>query len=91
MTDWTALASAARALDAMEQTVNAQQRREQARATVGQIADLFENSELREDFRMFRVDRIGDAEPDGTYSVARGRTLHDFLKRMAREHGDDGF
>ena len=57
----------------------------------GKVWTLVAWCELRDDFRMFRVDRIRDAEPDGTYSVTRGRTLHDFLKRMAREHGEGGF
>ncbi len=56
----------------------------------GKVWTLVAWCELRKDFRMFRVDRIGDAEPDGTFSVKRGRTLHDFLKLMAREHPGAG-
>lgn len=38
--------------------------------------------ELREDFRTFRLDRMQDfVVTDDRFSLERGRTLHDFLKR----------
>jgi predicted DNA-binding transcriptional regulator YafY len=41
--------------------------------------------ELRQDFRMFRVDRMAEAAwLDATYEPTRGRTLEDFSHQEAR-------
>jgi predicted DNA-binding transcriptional regulator YafY len=44
----------------------------------GKVWTLVAWCELRQDFRMFRVDRIGRAEADGTFRPEKGRTLRDF-------------
>jgi len=44
--------------------------------------------ELRDDFRTFRVDRISEPMEAGRFASERGRTLRDYLKRMACERGD---
>ncbi len=54
----------------------------------GKVWTLAAWCELREDFRIFRVDRIGEPVNAGPFSIERGRTLRDFLKTMARD--DDG-
>ncbi len=51
----------------------------------GKVWTLVAWCELRDDFRMFRVDRIGETDGAGRFSQEPGRTLRDFLKRMARE------
>ena len=56
----------------------------------GKVWTLVAWCELRDDFRMFRVDRIGSSKASGTFPVRRGKTLHDFLKRMAREEHHGG-
>jgi len=43
--------------------------------------------ELREDFRVFRIDRIGPLEIVGKFRPERGKTLAEFLRRMEAEHG----
>ena len=42
--------------------------------------------ELRNDFRMFRLDRIEDVDAAGRFRDEPGKTLRDFYKIMAREH-----
>ncbi|MCU0910693.1 MAG: YafY family transcriptional regulator [Rhodobacteraceae bacterium] len=44
----------------------------------GKVWTLVAWCELRQDFRMFRVDRIGRAEAEGTFRPEKGRTLRDF-------------
>lgn len=44
----------------------------------GKVWTLVAWCELREGFRMFRVDRITSAEPEGRFRPERGRTLRDF-------------
>ena len=39
--------------------------------------------ELREDFRMFRLDRIVEVHADGHFKPEKGRTLHDFYATEA--------
>ncbi len=52
----------------------------------GKVWTLVAWCEMRTDFRIFRVDRIGKPEAVGTFAVERGRTLRDYLKQVAREH-----
>ena len=52
----------------------------------GKVWTLVVWCEMRDDFRIFRVDRIGEPETVGPFSVERGRTLRDYLKKVAREH-----
>jgi predicted DNA-binding transcriptional regulator YafY len=51
----------------------------------GKVWTLVAWCELRTDFRMFRVDRIAAPDDVGPFANEPGRTLRDFLKRMARE------
>jgi predicted DNA-binding transcriptional regulator YafY len=45
--------------------------------------------ELRDDFRSFRVDRIAELALQGeTFEPEPGKTLEDFLERMATDEGD---
>jgi predicted DNA-binding transcriptional regulator YafY len=44
----------------------------------GKVWTLVAWCELRQDFRMFRVDRIGRAEAEGTFRPEKGQTLRDF-------------
>lgn len=54
----------------------------------GKVWTLVAWCELREDFRLFRVDRIADLRPTGeTYKPERGKTLPDFLRQIEAEHG----
>jgi predicted DNA-binding transcriptional regulator YafY len=48
--------------------------------------------ELRQDFRMFRVDRMAEATFLGvTFESTRGRTLEDYSRQEARRvHSADG-
>ena len=52
----------------------------------GKVWTLVAWCEMRTDFRIFRVDRIGKPEAVGTFAVEQGRTLRDYLKQIAREH-----
>lgn len=54
----------------------------------GKVWTLVAWCELRDDFRMFRVDRIGQTEGAGTFSHEPGRTLRDFLRKIACEIED---
>ena len=47
----------------------------------GKVWTLIAWCELRQDFRMFRVDRIARAEADGGFRPEKGRTLEDFYAR----------
>ena len=47
----------------------------------GKVWTLVAWCELRDDFRMFRVDRMSRAEPDGRFRAEPGRTLRDFYAR----------
>jgi predicted DNA-binding transcriptional regulator YafY len=47
----------------------------------GKVWTLVAWCELREDFRMFRVDRMASAEPEGRFRPEKGRTLRDFYAR----------
>lgn len=52
----------------------------------GKVWTLVAWCELREDFRMFRVDRIGVMAPTGTrFRPERGQSLRDFYARMEDE------
>ena len=45
----------------------------------GKVWTLLAWCETRNDFRMFRVDRIADAEPQGRFRAEKGKRLADFL------------
>lgn len=47
----------------------------------GKVWTLVGWCELREDFRMFRLDRIRQVSPDGVFRPERGRELKDFYAR----------
>lgn len=47
----------------------------------GKVWTLVAWCELREDFRMFRVDRMASAEPGERFRPEKGRTLRDFYAR----------
>lgn len=53
----------------------------------GKVWTLVAWCELRDDFRVFRVDRISAVRKEGKFKPERGRTLTDFLRRMEAEHG----
>ena len=54
----------------------------------GNVWTLVAWCEMRDDFRMFRVDRILDLTTDGRFKVEKGRTLADFYAcEMARSDG----
>jgi predicted DNA-binding transcriptional regulator YafY len=44
----------------------------------GKVWTLVAWCELRDDFRMFRVDRIARSAPDGSFRQEKGKTLRDF-------------
>ncbi|WP_424990087.1 helix-turn-helix transcriptional regulator [Fluviibacterium sp. S390] len=48
----------------------------------GKVWTLVAWCELRQDFRMFRVDRIASSTPAGTFRPEHGRTLQDFFRMM---------
>ncbi|MSU90534.1 HTH domain-containing protein [Rhodobacteraceae bacterium 2CG4] len=48
----------------------------------GKVWTLVAWCELREDFRMFRIDRIGESADAGRFRAERGRTLADFYRAM---------
>jgi predicted DNA-binding transcriptional regulator YafY len=43
--------------------------------------------ELRDDFRMFRLDRIADVTEGAPFKPERGRRLQDFYRQMEARHG----
>ena len=53
----------------------------------GKVWTLVAWCELRDDFRTFRVDRIAEIRPDGSFRPERGMALADFLRRMERDCG----
>ncbi len=50
----------------------------------GKVWTLVAWCELRDDFRMFRVDRIVEAEAEGRFRPEKGLTLRDFYAREVR-------
>ena len=48
----------------------------------GKVWTLVAWCELREDFRMFRLDRIANIAADGAFRPERGKTLADFYRMM---------
>lgn len=48
----------------------------------GKVWTLVAWCELRDDFRMFRLDRIATAASDGAFRPERGKTLADFYRMM---------
>lgn len=54
----------------------------------GKVWTLVAWCELREDFRMFRLDRIGDSTEAGRFRDERGRTLADFYRLMQVRGGE---
>lgn len=48
----------------------------------GKVWTLVAWCELRDDFRMFRLDRIASAKPNGEFRQERGKTLADFYRMM---------
>lgn len=49
----------------------------------GKVWTLVAWCELRDDFRMFRLDRIDDSKPTGdVFKIERGKTLTDFYRLM---------
>ena len=51
----------------------------------GKVWTLVAWCELREDFRMFRIDRIGTCDTAARFRSEPGRRLADFLRRMERD------
>jgi predicted DNA-binding transcriptional regulator YafY len=49
----------------------------------GKVWTLVAWCELRDDFRMFRIDRIGGAEDAGPFRPERGKTLSEFFQSDA--------
>jgi predicted DNA-binding transcriptional regulator YafY len=56
----------------------------------GRVWTLVAWCELRQDFRMFRVDRIDGMAPGARFPVERGKTLAAFYRRMEDEDCDLG-
>ena len=54
----------------------------------GKVWTLIGWCELRDDFRMFRVDRISAHREDGQFRHEPGKRLTDFYTREDRRHGD---
>ena len=54
----------------------------------GKVWTLVAWCELRNDFRMFRVDRIGEESAEGTYKAEASKSLAQFFKRQ-KQRGDD--
>ncbi|QMU58307.1 MAG: HTH domain-containing protein [Boseongicola sp.] len=50
----------------------------------GKVWTLVAWCELRNDFRMFRVDRMGDTSPEGPFRHERGKRLSDFYPTQRR-------
>jgi len=55
----------------------------------GNVWTLAAWCELREDFRMFRVDRVSNSQEVGTFRQERGKTLAEFYAKEARRSGAD--
>lgn len=55
----------------------------------GKVWTLVAWCELRDDFRMFRVDRIADLIAEGRFKPAKGQTLSDFYARELGRHLND--
>ena len=56
----------------------------------GKVWTLVAWCELRGDFRLFRLDRIGDATPEpDPYRPEPGKTLRDFYRMMAQQDARD--
>ncbi|QBX99451.1 YafY family transcriptional regulator [Rhodophyticola sp. CCM32] len=53
----------------------------------GPVWTLIGWCELRQDFRMFRLDRIGTAEGAGPFETEPGQSLQDFYAQQAARHG----
>lgn len=53
----------------------------------GKVWTLVAWCELREDFRMFRVDRIGELSDSGPFKSERGKSLIAFYAIQAQRHG----
>lgn len=51
----------------------------------GKVWTLISWCELREDFRMFRLDRMREIEPAGVFRHERGRRLIDFYRAQDRD------
>lgn len=51
----------------------------------GKVWTLVAWCELRDDFRMFRADRITDLDRSGTFREERGKTLRDFYRLQPRD------
>jgi predicted DNA-binding transcriptional regulator YafY len=56
----------------------------------GRVWTLVAWCELREDFRMFRLDRIGEMAPGDRFPVERDKTLAAFYRRMEAEECEVG-
>ncbi len=54
----------------------------------GKVWTLVAWCELRDDFRMFRLDRIADMEDSGAFRLERGKTLADFYRAMEQRSRD---
>jgi predicted DNA-binding transcriptional regulator YafY len=52
----------------------------------GRVWTLFAWCETRDDFRMFRIDRISRHAPCGRFRAERGKTLADFYAVQQRRH-----
>ena len=55
----------------------------------GKVWTLAAWCEMREDFRMFRLDRVINAQEVGTFRVERGKSIADFYAKEARRRGGD--
>jgi predicted DNA-binding transcriptional regulator YafY len=56
----------------------------------GRVWTLVAWCELREDFRMFRLDRIGAMTPGARFAVEKDKTLAAFYRRMEAEDCETG-
>lgn len=57
----------------------------------GKVWTLIGWCELRNDFRMFRLDRFETLDNDGTFRSERGKDLTAFYQAMDRRHGSGPF
>lgn len=55
----------------------------------GNVWTLATWCEMREDFRMFRIDRVLNSQEAGTFRPERGKTIADFYAKEARRRGGD--
>ncbi len=53
----------------------------------GKVWTLAAWCEMREDFRMFRIDRVSNSQEVGTFRQERGKTLAEFYAKEARRGG----